>query len=360
MAGHGQRQPSADCFIGVRPTVFPEGQLRDVHVVDTETTVLAQRDPGGIEMGSGVVEVAEADLNVGPDHQEHVGEVRRDAAHRSRARPFCFLPIASGGQCLDVVGRQNGAVDRVRPDRVQSRLPKSRGLARAAEHRENVGQRDIGRQDRPRFPAVLGKQQGLTQVRQALVGLAQVGEVRANRLECSGRGARRINLASLGQRGLRDLERLREAPGCASARCQGPPTPARVRPRPGLRGTSATARSSSASPAAVLPLSCKYWARLLCIRGNSSELSSVSSMARSVSSTARGAAPVWLAEAAAQEHRVARSSPATSPAPSTSSHSERARSRWPAASLSPKTPSASAAAATDVANASALRPAAAQ
>ncbi len=161
MAGHGQCQPSADCFIGVRPTVFPEGQLRDVHVVDTETAVLAQRDPSGIEMGSGVVEVAEADLNVGPDHQQHVGEVRRDAAHRSRARRSASCQSPAGGQCLDVVGRQNGAVDRVRPDRVQSRLPKSRGLARTAEHRENVGQRDDRTSGPPAVPHCARQATGL-------------------------------------------------------------------------------------------------------------------------------------------------------------------------------------------------------
>ena len=242
LCGLLHRRPSND---------VPRGPAPRRHVVDTETVVLAQRDPGGIEMGSGVVEVAEADLNVGPDHQQHVGEVRRDAAHRSRARPFCFLPIASGGQCLDVVGRQNGAVDRVRPYRVQSRLPKSRGLARAAEHRDSFGQRDIGRQDRPRFPAVLGKEQGLTQVRQALFGLAQVGKVRANRFECSGRGTRRINLASLGQRGLRDLERLREAPAAPQPVARSANACACPAEAGSLR-TSATARSSSVSPAAVL------------------------------------------------------------------------------------------------------------
>ena len=181
--------------------MFPQGQFRDVHVVDTETAVLAQRDPSGIEMGSGVVEVAEADFNVGPDHQQHVGEVRRDAAHRSRARTFSFIQSPAGGQCLDVVGRQDGAVDRVRPDASSPAFPSRADSRGTAEHRENVGQPDERTSGPPVVPHSARKQQGLTKVRQALLGLAQVGEVRANRFERSG-GLRRINLASLGKRGL--------------------------------------------------------------------------------------------------------------------------------------------------------------
>ena len=58
------------------------------------------------------------------------------------------------------------------------------------------------------------------------------------------------------------------------------------------------------------------------------------------SSTARAAAPIWLASSAVRVHNSARSSPASSAASGTAPHSASARSRCARASARPKTASA--------------------
>ena len=288
-------------------------------------------------------------------HEQHVREVRGDAAERggaercrprptrrSRAAPRCWFATST---VLSIPYRR---ID------LEPRLPQSRRLPRPSQHRQHVGEDDVRSFQAEVIADLLGELQGLAKMAEALVGAAEVGEVAAEHGErpdlCLARA---------------DTPGRARAPARRSAATRrwrqasiNPPASDRQRLRALRRGRlrrheldRALERGERGVVAAGLVAgtrprrTCRSAARC----GSPSPTSSI---ARRASSTARGAAPTWLASSAAQEQSPARSSPASSAASGTAGHSASARSRCASASARPKTASAWRAASTDAASAS--------
>ena len=93
-AGVREARPSSMAAVRVRPAALPEGELGEVAVVETEPAVLAQRGARGLEVRARGVELAAADLDDGADDEQRVREARGDAAERGGAEPVGLVPVA--------------------------------------------------------------------------------------------------------------------------------------------------------------------------------------------------------------------------------------------------------------------------
>ena len=82
LAGARHCQAVVHRLVGLGPPPLPQGQLCEEDVVDPLPAVLAQRGERGFEVRARGVEIAAPDLEVGAEHEEHVGEVRGDGAER--------------------------------------------------------------------------------------------------------------------------------------------------------------------------------------------------------------------------------------------------------------------------------------
>ena len=130
--------------VGVDPPALPQRQLGQVHVVDPQAPVLAQRREGGVEVRLGGREVAPPELELGAVHEQHVRIVGGDAADRSGTEPVGVVPLAGRDERLDEVGDEHGRVAAVAAHDLEAAAPDLDGLAGPSEHHQHVGERDVG------------------------------------------------------------------------------------------------------------------------------------------------------------------------------------------------------------------------
>ena len=139
-----------------------------------------------------------------------VGGDRPNAPWRSRVSARSHSPIASRAS-IQFAG-STVCVRSVRPHCREPFLSEPRRLARPAEHRQHVGERDVGAVQSPGVADRLGELQGVPELREALVAAAEVREVAAERRERPDLGLLRADRARELERLLADRERLLVAP----------------------------------------------------------------------------------------------------------------------------------------------------
>ena len=131
--GARNRESVADGLVGVRPPVLPQRQLCEVHVVNPEPAILAQRAACRIEVRARLVESAATDLDFSPVHEQHVWIVGGEGAQRGGADAVGPLPFANCDKGLDVVGHEDGVVHAVAADDFEPDLSQSSRLIAVAQ-----------------------------------------------------------------------------------------------------------------------------------------------------------------------------------------------------------------------------------
>ena len=124
--------------------MLPEGELGDVSVVGGQALVVAHGGTGGFEMGACGVELTSAELEVGALAQWHVWVVGGHGAKGVGAGLIRAVPFADREERLDPVRDQDGVVRPVGAHRGDPGFSCLGGLSWPSEHRQHVGERDVG------------------------------------------------------------------------------------------------------------------------------------------------------------------------------------------------------------------------
>ena len=119
-------------------------------------------------MGACGVELTAAELEVGTQAQRHVWVVGGHRAKRVGAGLIGSVPFADREQGLDPVRSQDGVVRPVGTHRGEPRLSGLGGLSWPSEHRQHVGERDVGLLQCKRVANLLGDLEGLVELRETL------------------------------------------------------------------------------------------------------------------------------------------------------------------------------------------------
>ena len=193
-------------------------------MVGRQAGVVANGGTGGFEMGACGVELTAAELEVGTLAQRHVWVVRGHRAKRVGAGLIGSVPFAEREQGLDPVRCQDGVVRPIGTHRGEPRFSCLGGLPGPSEHRQHVGERDVGLLQCNRVANLLGDLEGLVELREALLGATEIGKVAAERAEHSDFDIARADHAGELERLLADRTGLVVTPHDAepaAERCQG-------------------------------------------------------------------------------------------------------------------------------------------
>ena len=204
-------QSVLDGRVRIRPAALPEGEVCHAGVEEPEPAVLAQRGARVLEVRPRVVEVAAADLELGAQHEQHIGEPGGESADRRRALGLRPVPVADGDQRLDQVGHEHGAAVSVRC--LEPELREPRGLPGPSQHRQCVGGVDVRPVEADAVVDLLGEPYCPAEAGEALLGAAEVRQVGSL---CGQRpDLRRAGADSPGERErlLGDRQRLGVGPG---------------------------------------------------------------------------------------------------------------------------------------------------
>ena len=105
---------------------------------------MAHGGAGRLEVRTGGVKATAAELEVGAEHERHVRVVGGHRAQRGGARTVRRVPFADGQQRFDPVRGQNRVVGLVPAQRGEAFLGELRRRLWPAEHRQRVGEGDVG------------------------------------------------------------------------------------------------------------------------------------------------------------------------------------------------------------------------
>ena len=144
-----------------------------------------------------------------------VGVVGADGAQGSGAEAVGLVPLAAGDRRLDPVGDQRAVVAPIGAEGLQRRLGQPRRLPRPAQHRQHVGEGDVGPLQHHGVGTLFGGPLDLPLPLQPLSAVSEVGEVAAEHRQRPLLGRARADPPGDRERLLTDRQRLVEASGQA-------------------------------------------------------------------------------------------------------------------------------------------------